>query len=268
VARNNYRERICTCGKTFIGTNAKCRQCRRVTRACAVCGKRINSEMLKCSSCQMCQHVCAICGQPFIGKGNKCGHCRPYIRECVNCGASFRGANNKCWKCRAVKRTCECGKIYIGCHLKCPSCFAPEHICLSCERKYRGTSKKLCTTCRFKNLPENIKKALRAKYGNVRRERKYTGRINDEPVSLETYLAIIASGPCVYCGKESTTVDHITPLSRGGYEAESNLVPACLSCNQHKHASLITEWIPARVQYALEHSGKVSDEYLRLSEAA
>lgn len=43
---------------------------------------------------------------------------------------------------------------------------------------------------------------------------------------------------CVYCGKKSQrlTMDHITPLSRGGSHTVSNIVPACQSCNSKKHA--------------------------------
>lgn len=43
---------------------------------------------------------------------------------------------------------------------------------------------------------------------------------------------------CVYCGKQQQrlTMDHLTPLSRGGSHTASNIVPACRSCNSRKHA--------------------------------
>lgn len=50
---------------------------------------------------------------------------------------------------------------------------------------------------------------------------------------------------CAYCGTElnKTTVtrDHVIPLSRGGSNWPANLVPACRSCNNSKHAKV---WIP------------------------
>jgi len=43
---------------------------------------------------------------------------------------------------------------------------------------------------------------------------------------------------CRYCSKdlseEVTTIDHMIPLSRGGTNWPSNLVPACASCNSRK----------------------------------
>lgn len=42
---------------------------------------------------------------------------------------------------------------------------------------------------------------------------------------------------CVYCGRGDLklTRDHIVPLSRGGTNDISNIVPACRSCNSRKH---------------------------------
>ena len=44
---------------------------------------------------------------------------------------------------------------------------------------------------------------------------------------------------CTYCGKQITnpddfTQDHQLPLARGGQTVPSNLVPACMHCNQEK----------------------------------
>lgn len=47
---------------------------------------------------------------------------------------------------------------------------------------------------------------------------------------------MLATHPlCAICGKRpATTVDHITPVSRGGTDAPDNLQPACWPCNQAK----------------------------------
>ena len=44
-------------------------------------------------------------------------------------------------------------------------------------------------------------------------------------------------GRCAYCNQESDklTVDHVVPLSRGGTNDISNILPACRSCNSKKN---------------------------------
>ncbi|MBW4096183.1 MAG: HNH endonuclease [Acidobacteria bacterium] len=41
-------------------------------------------------------------------------------------------------------------------------------------------------------------------------------------------------GRCAYCGGPAQTVDHVHPRSRGGQSSWTNLVAACLPCNQRK----------------------------------
>ena len=39
---------------------------------------------------------------------------------------------------------------------------------------------------------------------------------------------------CGYCGGSATTIDHVTPRSRGGKDSWENLVACCLKCNNAK----------------------------------
>jgi 5-methylcytosine-specific restriction endonuclease McrA len=39
---------------------------------------------------------------------------------------------------------------------------------------------------------------------------------------------------CGYCGASASTIDHITPRSRGGKDSWENLVACCLKCNNLK----------------------------------
>jgi 5-methylcytosine-specific restriction endonuclease McrA len=68
----------------------------------------------------------------------------------------------------------------------------------------------------------------------------------------------------VYCAAPAAEVDHVRPLSRGGYEHASNLVPACKSCNSGKKDRLLDEWDPVRVARAAKASKKVKAEWGRL----
>jgi len=50
-------------------------------------------------------------------------------------------------------------------------------------------------------------------------------------------------GKCAYCRENvATTVDHVHPLSAGGTNDPSNLVPACVRCNSSKGSKSIWTW--------------------------
>ncbi|WP_221585850.1 HNH endonuclease [Microbacterium sp. G2-8] len=39
---------------------------------------------------------------------------------------------------------------------------------------------------------------------------------------------------CAYCGRAASTIDHVLPRSRGGADSWTNLVAACVKCNNIK----------------------------------
>lgn len=49
---------------------------------------------------------------------------------------------------------------------------------------------------------------------------------------------------CQYCGRRGQRLecDHVVPVCRGGTDALSNLVTACLRCNRSKGSKLVAEW--------------------------
>ncbi|TAL43881.1 MAG: HNH endonuclease, partial [Salinibacterium sp.] len=50
-------------------------------------------------------------------------------------------------------------------------------------------------------------------------------------------------GKCAYCGAPADTIDHATPLARGGKHAISNLLPACKKCNFTKKTKTREEFM-------------------------
>lgn len=51
------------------------------------------------------------------------------------------------------------------------------------------------------------------------------------------WATVILNDPCVYCGGEADTIDHIEPIAAGGSGAWDNLAPACRGCNSSKNDS-------------------------------
>ena len=50
---------------------------------------------------------------------------------------------------------------------------------------------------------------------------------------------------CAYCHKNKPlTKDHVIPLSRGGSDHASNIIPACQSCNSRKGARPANQYHP------------------------
>ena len=44
---------------------------------------------------------------------------------------------------------------------------------------------------------------------------------------------------CHYCNQDATTADHIIPVSFGGGNELSNLLPACVSCNSSRKNTVV-----------------------------
>jgi 5-methylcytosine-specific restriction endonuclease McrA len=51
---------------------------------------------------------------------------------------------------------------------------------------------------------------------------------------------------CAYCAGEFDHIDHVKPISKGGYHCLSNLRPACKRCNLEKYNKNLKEWLISR----------------------
>jgi len=286
-------ERECvTCGKTFRGAMRSCPQCKTTERECTRCGESFQAHSNGiCSKCRTRDHTCTDCGRAFRGHQDTCRACTSRNRECVTCGRSYRGTERLCWQCRVEEHPCtSCGEMFRATGRYCPACQSRNRECHSCGQPFRGRFR-LCKQCRkierecaschlmflgdrllcdiCRRLAEDpVERSAAARRRGHRRRAIQVGAEIAGPVSTETYARILASGPCVYDGRPAEHVDHVRPLSRGGAEHESNLVPACAKCNMSKNARLLTEWDPARVAHAVAHSTAVADEYQRLAREA
>lgn len=116
--------------------------------------------------------------------------------------------------------------------------------------KERERSRKSMRKARLANPDRERAVKLRYRARNAeavaKREREKTyARRAKQPYSKELaeLMASLVQQPCAYCSAtENITIDHITPLSRGGRHEASNLAPACFSCNSSKCDRLLSEW--------------------------
>jgi 5-methylcytosine-specific restriction endonuclease McrA len=74
---------------------------------------------------------------------------------------------------------------------------------------------------------------------------------NDDAIKLcrQDWLDILAAfdNKCCYCDSpDDLTIEHLTPLRRGGKSEIGNLAPACRECNLKKNAKMLETFSPDR----------------------
>jgi 5-methylcytosine-specific restriction endonuclease McrA len=103
-----------------------------------------------------------------------------------------------------------------------------------------------CATCRRKAQQAHIKNFYRNLPPDKRHELTHKRRANAYGVEHVVYsrTAILArwGHVCAYCDRTARHLDHVHPLSKGGADAEHNIVPACATCNLSKGAKTLAEW--------------------------
>lgn len=81
---------------------------------------------------------------------------------------------------------------------------------------------------------------------------RYTRPTSREAISRDVKAAAAARQGmrCVYCGgiQGPFHYDHLYPVSRGGTNAPSNIVIACVQCNLSKRDMTLAEWMEAARQ--------------------
>lgn len=64
------------------------------------------------------------------------------------------------------------------------------------------------------------------------------------------YEIILRSDPCVYCGRDGGTIEHIDPMARGGDDSVDNLAGACRPCNSSKRDKSLLDFMLWRLEVA------------------
>jgi 5-methylcytosine-specific restriction endonuclease McrA len=117
------------------------------------------------------------------------------------------------------------------------------------ERKRRLDHKdRINATLRKQRMGDRLRPLVNAASNNSYHKRRTT--IKDGITTKELIVWRAEQHPfCAYCGKEGkTTLDHITPLSKGGTHTIDNLVLACSTCNGSKYNNSLLYWLATKQQ--------------------
>lgn len=103
-----------------------------------------------------------------------------------------------------------------------------------------------CATCRRKAQAKHVKNFYRRLSPDERHRLTHKRRAEEYGVTHQAYSRAEVfkrwGHRCAYCNAPASHMDHVHPLSKGGNDVESNVVPACQHCNLSKGAKTLAEW--------------------------
>ena len=154
-------------------------------------------------------------------------------RICSRCKQDFP-RTNEFWHTNAAVRD--------GLHTVCRSCAkaksSAHYVAI------RDANREALRERNRKNYAAN-KEAAAARAKRYKARRKAGGRVTKFDLGIQFERQ---KGLCFYCRKSIADrkfdVDHYIPLSKGGKNEPSNIVLACPTCNNSKHAKLPSEFQP------------------------
>lgn len=203
--------------------------------------------------------ICPFCTKPvqsLKGAGRKKIYCSN------ECRIAFRAKNQAKGKIRNLKCV-ECLSNFQGhfgakfCSKKCKNIYWNKinrtkksiSICEICGGQAIGSNGWVRKYCSFECQLTGI-------YGGKpplsERSRKAQRNMRERSAPGLTYLQVRnlrvkwqqEGRVCQYCQNSFDTIDHVIPLTRGGDNMITNLVPCCRSCNSSKGTKLLAEWKP------------------------
>lgn len=107
----------------------------------------------------------------------------------------------------------------------------PSSTCAACRKRLQAQHRRNF----YARLPADKRHEL------THRKRAEQYGVEHTPYSRSEILARWGHR-CAYCNAPASHMDHVQPLSRGGADAEHNMLPACARCNLTKGAKTLAEW--------------------------
>lgn len=211
-------------------------------RDCVTCGLPTNKKATQ-------SRFCAACYQT---RANARKAKKPHL-PCYVCGGATSkiGARARiCEACARLKTTANAGKRYhadSACHLANAKRYREKHrqAVLDRQRGQRNRNRDEYLASRRSGYAANpAPHRLRSVLAGSKRRAIMRGNQSPGVTQKEWDFCLEMFGHrCAYCLKaEALTVDHVTPISRGGIDSTDNVVPACKRCNFSKNASSLLQW--------------------------
>lgn len=128
------------------------------------------------------------------------------------------------------------------------------------DKKGRPEWRQDCKCCYNIRRKENRTKK---KHSDFIGGQKRRGEENPDFTHQEWKEALIFfGGECAYCGGtprkgQRLTRDHLEPVSVGGRTIQSNIVPACQSCNSSKGAEDFKDWFMKQPFFSQERLNRI-----------
>lgn len=187
------------------------------------------------------EYICEVCGQTFqSNKGCKTRIPKYCSRKCAG-------------RAIAKMKTCAfCGKEFYDwtkqkyCSRAC-ACEAQKGVPLSADhRKKLSEGRKNSPKCHGSNL-YNWKGGKETYHARMKIHAQRRRSLQKLPIDgrYMNLVRMAQNNRCFYCGcdmKGSPSLEHLTPVARGGDNQRWNLVYACRSCNSRKHDKTLEEY--------------------------
>lgn len=192
---------------------------------------------------------------------SKCGKIQPLENFGKNKNATD-GLNYQCKSCLKEYRIQhkEERKIYDKKY-----CAEHKEEIAAYDRQYYQKNKEKLLAYQQQYLKTEKGKAVAKAHSHKRNAQKQN---NGGEFTADEWLMLCSEfdNKCAYCGAETKlTADHIYPLSKGGVNKISNIIPVCQSCNSSKHAHTLKDWYPKQPFFSQERYDKIIDYILRNS---
>jgi 5-methylcytosine-specific restriction endonuclease McrA len=188
---------------------------------------------------------CANCEIDYRGRGKTCGdpecvvtHKRAVRAVWAEANREDRAAKQKAWyQANAEERRAKMRAYYQETQLAQ----------VESSRRWRAENREKHRTDALRWQRDNPDRVA----ARASRRRAVEVAAPGDGVPSEDWLIILelSDRRCSYCTCElteetGTHMEHVVPLSRGGWHDSSNVVPACETCNLTKHTKTAAEWLP------------------------